>query len=853
MSEARTGFYGWLGNTLEHHSKWVIIVTLLVTLLLLYPLAMMSPTEQASDTPVGNEVVKLADDIEDTFDLEVLRIWFIVEARDGDMFTRKNLHELWEREQAIRESDLAEFLYTRYDEVAGTTTKGVEFTFADAINQALTLQSNGVADLSTELISDAQIKQIVDIILEDPNAKDLYETMSAEREYGKHGWISPALIVPVFADDEKVLQKYMSGDIKDASTEKKAKAREKFSREVQEIMRGDEEFNQSWGIAIDLELEIEDEGKISFMLLFVALILIAILLMVIFRSWLITGISIAGLLMLIIWLKGFANLIGLKGSVVLDLIVPITIVVLGVDYAIQALFRYRQQRDKGLLPAEALGSSTYRVGRALVLAMFTTIVAFGSNATSGIESVIGFAVAASFAMFASFVILGLFVPSVNMRWRMRRNPSTKQQSTSRKEMTSGGWLGRAVTAFSNRWYITLPIILIITAFAAWGWTGVETKFDAKDALEPDSDFVVSLDKWDEHGADKGGEPSFLYYEGDFTNQTAIDGMKLTIEEMDDNQHIGRDPVDGKPNVHALLLNILELSIENDYARGQIEAASNIVITDSDGDLIPDSPEQLQAVYDYVLANGLPEDDTTMRYNSKQIGELFVQLEPNRYATIITIGVPGTREQEIVKLASVELNEDLDNAMEGIYPETITRYGLTGSGDVRVEQFDAISESLSKSLIVAIVAVLLLLLVVFRSFRYAVVTIIPVLLVACWLYGFMYLAGYSLNMLTATIAAISIGVGIDFSIHFTERFREELAAGHGKMPALRITAETTGLALFSAAITTMVGFAVIAFAPMPMFSTFGILTAIMIVLSLFMALFVLPSLLQVFVPEPRKKE
>ena len=117
---------------------------------------------------------------------------------------------------------------------------------------------------------------------------------------------------------------------------------------------------------------------------------------------------------------------------------------------------------------------------------------------------------------------------------------------------------------------------------------------------------------------------------------------------------------------------------------------------------------------------------------------------------------------------------------------------------------------------------------------------------------MYLAGYYLNMLTATIAAISIGVGIDFSIHFTERFREELKGSGDKQSAIKITSETTGLALFSAAITTAVGFTVIAFAPMPMFSTFGILTAIMIVLSLLMALFVLPSLLYIFARNPHKK-
>jgi len=225
--------------------------------------------------------------------------------------------------------------------------------------------------------------------------------------------------------------------------------------------------------------------------------------------------------------------------------------------------------------------------------------------------------------------------------------------------------------------------------------------------------------------------------------------------------------------------------------------------------------------------------------------------PGDYATLISIGVPGTREQAVVRAASEELNADLDEAVRDV--QSISKYGLTGTGDVRVVQFDSIADSLSSSLIIAGVAVLMLLLAIFRSARYAVVTIVPVLLVACWLYGFMYLAGYSLNMLTATIAAISIGVGIDFSIHFTERFREELDNCGDKREALRVTAQTTGLALFSAALTTAVGFAVIAFAPMPMFSTFGILTAIMITLSLLMALFALPSLLYVFVPARTERE
>jgi predicted RND superfamily exporter protein len=99
------------------------------------------------------------------------------------------------------------------------------------------------------------------------------------------------------------------------------------------------------------------------------------------------------------------------------------------------------------------------------------------------------------------------------------------------------------------------------------------------------------------------------------------------------------------------------------------------------------------------------------------------------------------------------------------------------------------------------------------------------------------------------------VGIDFSVHFTERFRQEMERTPYRRTAIHRTARTTGFALFYTALTTAIGFAVIAFAPMPIFATFGLLTAIMIVLSLLMALFALPSMLLLFAPgkkSPRKK-
>jgi predicted RND superfamily exporter protein len=125
-----------------------------------------------------------------------------------------------------------------------------------------------------------------------------------------------------------------------------------------------------------------------------------------------------------------------------------------------------------------------------------------------------------------------------------------------------------------------------------------------------------------------------------------------------------------------------------------------------------------------------------------------------------------------------------------------------------------------------------------------VTIIPVLLVAAWLYAFMYLAGFHLNAVTATIAAISIGVGIDYSVHMTARFRQELGKAGDKTVALERATRGTGSALFGAAMSTALGFFIVVLAPMPMFSSFGLLTALMILMAFAASLLVLPSILMV---------
>ena len=109
------------------------------------------------------------------------------------------------------------------------------------------------------------------------------------------------------------------------------------------------------------------------------------------------------------------------------------------------------------------------------------------------------------------------------------------------------------------------------------------------------------------------------------------------------------------------------------------------------------------------------------------------------------------------------------------------------------------------------------------------------------------------MITATIAAIAVGVGVDYATHFTMRFIEEFEREPSRFPALRRAGEGTGGALAISAVTSMTGFLVMAMAPMPMFEMFGVLTAVMIFFSLLVSLLVLPSLLLLITPSRKGDE
>jgi predicted RND superfamily exporter protein len=210
-----------------------------------------------------------------------------------------------------------------------------------------------------------------------------------------------------------------------------------------------------------------------------------------------------------------------------------------------------------------------------------------------------------------------------------------------------------------------------------------------------------------------------------------------------------------------------------------------------------------------------------------------------YATAVRIQVGSFTDGDVIvpvrnamEDAAVHYVDSTDGVTALVSGEVIAQY-------VSMESF---TRSMLVSLPLAALLTFILASVMLRSIRYALVAVLPIGMVVTGVYAFMATFGYTVNVVTATIAAIAVGVGIDFSTHFTARYREELAVDGSRLGAVRRTGAGTGGALVLSAVTSVLGFTVMAMAPTPIFATFGMLTAVMIVLSLAVALLVLPSLL-----------
>ncbi len=170
------------------------------------------------------------------------------------------------------------------------------------------------------------------------------------------------------------------------------------------------------------------------------------------------------------------------------------------------------------------------------------------------------------------------------------------------------------------------------------------------------------------------------------------------------------------------------------------------------------------------------------------------------------------------------------------------FKLAGSIPIYQRLDEALGKSQIKSLIIAVLLVFLCNIILLRSMTGGLVGLIPIGFTLFMLFGSMGLARIPLDVATVLIGSISMGIGIDYSIHFLNRFRREYRVGKEIRSSLAHTLDTTGKAIFINMVTVSLGFLTLILGSFIPLKRFGYLITIAMLCSGLGALTLLPSIM-----------
>ena len=243
----------------------------------------------------------------------------------------------------------------------------------------------------------------------------------------------------------------------------------------------------------------------------------------------------------------------------------------------------------------------------------------------------------------------------------------------------------------------------------------------------------------------------------------------------------------------------------------------------------------------LIYNELPEEFREI------VLDPFVSVEHNeaRFYVRIRDSEPDLRRNELL----MQIKQDLPSKL-GIPEEKGQLASL-------LVLYNNMLQSLFRSQIltlgVVILSFLIMFMFLFRSIIIALIAIFPNVLSIGVVLGFMGWMGIPLDMMTITIAAISVGIAVDNTIHYIHRFRHEFKSDSNYLAAMRRSHESIGYAMYYTSITIIIGFSILVFSKFIPSIYFGLLTGLAMLIALLAALTLLPQLLIIIKPFGAEKQ
>ena len=577
-------------------------------------------------------------------------------------------------------------------------------------------------------------------------------------------------------------------------------------------------------------------------------IVIALMLFIGFRRGSYVVLPICLLLLATVWTYGTAYLIGLKFSAVMVGVMPL-IFGLGVDYPVHVSERYQEELAKGKKIDVSLRTAMKHVGGAIAICAISTAIGFFSNIISDVEPVRVFGITCAIGTSYAFILTLFFYCPARylLDKRGKKSPLLPHKVKKLAKMAKSKGKKKKHPLFTKTSYrypgVIAGMVFVITTLAVVGGSNLESEFSMKDFLPDEWESLRTEEKIFDMFEAGSYTQSFVLIESDSIATTRIyRDIRDTIDNISNDDNIVS--ISSKEGKTLSLTEGIPRLVEMAYSLDP-NVLDRFNITEN-GELTSDcTDDDIKNFYDFLYDNDTVIEPLTGQTLGEHTGTLLHRNDKGEYdAALIRVFV------------NVRTSEDSRNLYRDLRNDVVSTGGedfyITGGMILNIATLDSLQSGQIKATLVCIGVIGLMLILVYRKLALGLMPLIPVVFSTVWILGFMYVLGYSINILTVTVTSLGIGMGIDYAVHVSERFQEELKKNNGVHRSVKETIGNLWRPLSISSMTTVAGFSVLLLTPMPIMAQYGIICALSLISSYTAAMFVLPVIL-VFWAERRKGE
>ena len=501
----------------------------------------------------------------------------------------------------------------------------------------------------------------------------------------------------------------------------------------------------------------------------------------------------------LMYMFGAMGVLGYDFNAIMLGVMPIALG-LGIDYGLQIHTRYVEERHANNPPVRAASMATRTTGRALLIAMGTTVVGLGSLLVSAVPPVRQFGVTSALAVLAAMILSVTLLPALLVRYDRGGYGETDDEGSAIGPSSEGDRLEETMRRFTTnvtggRPLITLLIAVLLVSGGVYAYPQVEPKAEMMDFWPQDLEEKNDMERL----ADTVESPKVIY---------------VMIET--DQAYT--------PETFREIATYQRLMLENDRVNSVQSPVTSVQL--ANGGAIPETEAEL---------------DRDLAAQSGGSGLTAVRSPDENPSQVLVTFYVDDIEGEIVRTLIGEFEGNAEVAIEGADDVQVT-----GKPVLNRNVIENVTAGLTPMTLLSFGLGLVFLSFAFLSPRIAVTLIASVAGSAAVLVtGAMYLFGIPWNPLTITMSSLTLGIGVDYGIHLFERYEFEIEE-HG---VDRLTAASTAVSKLSRPIigssfTTIFGFGVLMISRFPVLANFGRTTVLAIAFSLLTAMTILPAALTV---------